>query len=226
MINKRVQDIELAFCKLLQKTEFKKITVSMICRDAGISRATFYTYFESIQALKEELEERTLADVLDILGGWEYFSFRSVGEGNTAPVFIDICRYCANHREVFRALFGPNGDQEFVFRYESYMYQDFMRHIEAEGNIRFPELIASSCAGAVIGLTRTWMVNQNMATTEELAQLHTAIIYRIIRSTDRFSQRLTQKKEGDSSAGSENGKDLGWQWRSCGVVFGPTKKDK
>lgn len=223
MTNKRVQDIELAFCKLLQKTELKKITVSMICRDARISRATFYTYFESIQALLEELEERTLADVLDILGGWEYFSFRSVGEGNAAPVFIDICRYCARHREVFQALFGPNGDEKFVFRYECYIYQDFMRHIMAEGNIRFPELLASSCAGATIGLTRTWLVNQDMATMEELAQLHTAIIYRIIRSTDRFTQLLTQK--GDtSSLLPESGGTSGWQWHSRGAMFGNGKK--
>ncbi|MBO7689481.1 MAG: helix-turn-helix transcriptional regulator, partial [Clostridia bacterium] len=35
-----------AFDELVEKVGFSKITVSMLCEEAGVSRATFYRYFK------------------------------------------------------------------------------------------------------------------------------------------------------------------------------------
>lgn len=222
MTSKKALAIESAFCKLLQQMEFKKITVSRVCSDAHVSRATFYTYFDGTQALLDEIEDRTLADVLQILEGWKYFGYSSVGENQAAPVYIDICRYCYNQREIFQALFGPYGDEAFIYRYENHIYEDFMRFVKAAGDVRFPELMASSCAGAIIGLCRTWFSDISFATPEELALLHTAIVYRIIHSADSFSDVLQPKGEsarGKKGAPDEERDASHWNWWNRGQLF-------
>lgn len=219
MTSKKALAIEKAFCKLLQQMEFSKITVSRICSDAHVSRATFYTYFDSTQALLDEIEDRTLAEVLQILEGWKYFGYNFVGGNQAAPVYVEICRYCYEHLELFQALFGPYGDQAFIYRYESHIYQDFMRFVKAEGRVRFPELMAASCAGAIIALCRTWYSDISFATPEELALLHTAIAYRIIHSEDSFSEVLQPEGQGRGSAPKDERDTSHWNWRNRGKLF-------
>ncbi len=222
MTSKKALALESAFCKLLQQMEFKKITVSRVCSDAHVSRATFYTYFDSTQALLDEIEDRTLADIMQILEGWKYFGYSSVGENKAAPVYLDISRYCYKQREVFQALFGPYGDEAFIYRYESRIYEDFMRFVKAAGDVRYPELMASSCAGAIIALCRTWFSNISLATAEELALLHTAIVYRIIHSADSFSEVLQPKDQtprGKKGASADERDENHWNWWNRGQLF-------
>ena len=47
-----VKDAMLA---LLGKTEFEKVTVASLCREAGIGRATFYTHYDSLTDVLDEL---------------------------------------------------------------------------------------------------------------------------------------------------------------------------
>ena len=224
MVSKKVYAIEQAFCKLLQENELKKITVSRICSNAGVSRATFYTYFDNTEALLQEIEERTLADISQIYENWSYFSIKSLGEVKIAPVNMEISRYCHKHREVFRALFGPYGDEAFICRYENYVYQDYLKHIRAEANLRVPELLASACAGAMIGLCRVWFSdNTNLATVEEMALLRTAVTYRLFFSADQFSDVFQAPSKSSHIFGQERTAPVStpqdenlWSWNSRG----------
>ncbi len=45
--------ISEAFFKLVQKYDFDKITISQIADEAGISRATFYRHFDSLESIVE-----------------------------------------------------------------------------------------------------------------------------------------------------------------------------
>lgn len=186
MANKKAVSIERAFCSLLRENDIKKITVSLICREAGVSRATFYAYFENVQSLLSGIEERTLHDILSILEKWDSFRLSSSDADGIAPPFLDISRYIYRNRHVFCALFGPHGDEPFIYRYEQHIYQDFLRYAQAEGITRLHKLLASSCAGAVIALCRTWITDISLAAPEEIARLQTAIACRMLTASDRF----------------------------------------
>ena len=45
---------------MMKKTAFNKVTVSEVCKTAGINRGTFYLHFCDLWAVLEELEEDTI----------------------------------------------------------------------------------------------------------------------------------------------------------------------
>lgn len=200
MANKKAVSIERAFCSLLRENDVKRITVSRICREAGVSRATFYAYFENVQSLLDEIEARTLHDILSILEKWGSFRLSSSDAEGIAPPFLDISQYIYRNRHVFCALFGPHGDEPFIYRYEQHIYQDFLRYAQAEGITRLQKLLASSCAGAVIALCRSWITDISLAAPEEIARLQTTIACRMLTASDRFFALLQSEPPGCSSS--------------------------
>ncbi|MEE0775496.1 MAG: TetR/AcrR family transcriptional regulator [Bacillota bacterium] len=68
--NKRRKDsqrrIETAFVKLLQNRELKQITVTDICKSAGVNRTTFYTNYLNIYDLADAVQKRLENEVFDL----------------------------------------------------------------------------------------------------------------------------------------------------------------
>lgn len=56
-----VEHITNALLKLMQSNDFKDISISQICEEAGVGRASFYRNFES----KEDVISRHLKTLLD-----------------------------------------------------------------------------------------------------------------------------------------------------------------
>ena len=71
--------ISEAFCRLVKKYDFEKITISQVAAEAGISRATFYRHFDTLESIVKytvdsitqegidrlaELESPTLEDLI------------------------------------------------------------------------------------------------------------------------------------------------------------------
>lgn len=56
--------IESAFVKLLQDRELNKISVTDICKSAGVNRTTFYANYADVYALAEAVQKRLEKDVL------------------------------------------------------------------------------------------------------------------------------------------------------------------
>ena len=54
--------IKQTLLDMLKKTAFDKITVSELCKIAGINRGTFYLHYCDLWAVLEELEEEALRE--------------------------------------------------------------------------------------------------------------------------------------------------------------------
>ena len=65
------ETISEAFFKLVKKYDFDKITVSQIAAEAGISRATFYRHFNSLESIVEYTSEYLIQDGLKKLSELE-----------------------------------------------------------------------------------------------------------------------------------------------------------
>ena len=62
---KTIAQIDQAFLKLIQNKFIEEIFVADIAREAGISRATFYSYYPSVGKLADEAEDRYLQECMD-----------------------------------------------------------------------------------------------------------------------------------------------------------------
>ena len=59
--------ISEAFFKLVKKYDFDKITISQIAAEAGVSRATFYRHFNSLESIVEYTADAFIQDGLNKL---------------------------------------------------------------------------------------------------------------------------------------------------------------
>jgi len=59
--------ISEAFFKLVKKYDFDKITISQIAAEAGVSRATFYRHFNSLESIVEYTADSFIQDGLNKL---------------------------------------------------------------------------------------------------------------------------------------------------------------
>lgn len=67
--NQRYQETEIrmeaAMLKLMEHTDFEKITVKKICETAGVNRSTFYAHFTDISDMLGKMEYHLQQELLD-----------------------------------------------------------------------------------------------------------------------------------------------------------------
>lgn len=65
-----IQSIRTAFSVMLLKEDYRKITVTALCRQAVINKKTFYRYYDSVDALLEEILSEFSKGYVDILADY------------------------------------------------------------------------------------------------------------------------------------------------------------
>lgn len=147
--------IQESFAQLYQKKNWRNITVTEICKEAGISRATFYTYYQNISELLDQIESTTRSDVAKIRRRWSNFDYTNMDFDRPAPVYLEIYHYVQQHQSIYNALFGNYADARFILEY----YEDVKDHflsIAKSHSLSSPrlDLLASMYAGGIYGLGR------------------------------------------------------------------------
>lgn len=69
-VQKTIQPIRTAFSVMLLKEDYRKITVTALCRQAVINKKTFYRYYDSVDALLEEILSEFSKGYVDILADY------------------------------------------------------------------------------------------------------------------------------------------------------------
>lgn len=59
--------IKKTLLELLQTTPYERVTVKELCQKADINRATFYSHYESLTVLMEEIEYEECKELFDLL---------------------------------------------------------------------------------------------------------------------------------------------------------------
>lgn len=108
MLSKRL--IKESLMRLLTTESLHKISIRMLCQEAGINRSTFYKYYGSQYDVLTEMEADMLGSVRSNLedGAEREISSRECLEA--------ICTYLEQNMESIRALVSNNVDPEFPER--------------------------------------------------------------------------------------------------------------
>ena len=100
--------IEASFMKLLKKKHISKITVTQICEDAQINRATFYRHYLDVPNVLEQIEASIFQNVRKLLDGRTYYEL--------LPLYTDIMRYMQQNRDLCFILASDNCDPSLPVR--------------------------------------------------------------------------------------------------------------
>lgn len=116
--------IKQAFLEQLRKQSFSKLTVTAICKEADITRATFYLHYTDIFAVLDEILNEALnlsesstpvKDLRELLG--------QIAQENDSPSFIKenyallpVCQRIADNPQ-YQALFSDDTLGPYILQY-------------------------------------------------------------------------------------------------------------
>lgn len=144
----RIIDTYLA---LMKNTDFDKITVSELVKEAGITRTTFYAYFEDVYDLlgyvENEIVEhmpRPSAEAAPALPAWELHS-PTPEECNAPSWYVEWFDYVGFFCWQLDSLLGPHGNPQFSHKVRRMLREAHITQAHSEG---FPN-----------DLMQDWLIN-------------------------------------------------------------------
>ena len=161
--------IHNAFQELAAKTSIEHITVKELAELAGINRKTFYSHYDSIEALEQELLQELLQRIYQIIQNDEPHEFRDT----LANIYRFLCGLPVWYRNLVCATDSPLGRQIFMKLVGGYLSQ----YENATDPVRMKEYMKLRYIAAVsIELFRTWHESCSTMPVEEFVTTATGLI--------------------------------------------------
>ena len=177
--------MDLALISLLKKKSFEYITVSEICKTAGVNRSTFYLHYENIGDLLDEAIRYLLDDFLtyfstDIqsialnLSDCELNELFFVSDKYLEPYLS----YIKDHKEVFETVLV--NEKIFVFddvykRMYEHVFNPILNRFDYPSEIR--AYIMMYYLKGVNAVITEWLKNGCCKTTEEILAIIKICVY-------------------------------------------------
>lgn len=166
-----------AYVSMLAERDFDAVPVSALCKQAGIVRSTFYTYFPDIYAVAQYVEDQLISKLnwvdVEAEGAASINAKRAKTEWGfpvMPPYGFDLWfDVCESMSAPLRAMLGPHGDPYF----EQKLRSQLMRHVhismDADG---MPDDVlrtgfAESLVELHLMLVRNWLLHENTSLTKE-----------------------------------------------------------
>lgn len=104
--------MEDAFTQLLQENDIQQITVTDICKLAGVNRTTFYANYQDIYALADSVINHLQEDLLSLYQKeWE--------QGKSSHDFLRLFCHIRDHQLFYKTYFKLHADGQLqVFGYD------------------------------------------------------------------------------------------------------------
>jgi len=163
-----VRDIESAFLSEYRRHGIDGVSIATICGVCGISRSTFYLYYDSKYAVLQDVEARLISELDVICCNFPLM----LGTLDTVQVAEKIVRNLRENIDWYRAILGDKGDPSFVFHWKKTIMESLHQKLlrnglpECEASVR--EVLFSS---AMIGLY-TYIVHERPDISNEELSRH------------------------------------------------------
>ncbi|MCD7856819.1 MAG: TetR/AcrR family transcriptional regulator [Clostridiales bacterium] len=175
-----------AFLALMEQKEFEYITVTEICKKAGVNRSTFYLHYETIGDLLTECVEQMNQQFL------LYFKetipeFRQrIGTASLEQLFlitpeylIPYLTYIAEQKTVFKVVLANPEVMQTSKTYD-FMFGDILDQILARYHVPEQErsyMLAFYIEG-VMGIVKRWLRSDCKDPVEDIAKIIMCVIRR------------------------------------------------
>ena len=163
--------------RLLEKKELDKISVTELCRDAGINRATFYRHYEIPRDVLLEIEK-----------DFYYEIRREIVITGDRPELKDtvrqLCECLQRHRELLRIIIRSNTESDFSV-FINTMYREFWSELRQQGLLselsdEDTYLLTLYSAGGSYFLLRHWLMGNIQKDAKQMADY----VYELLTKTD------------------------------------------
>lgn len=144
--------IETAFLKLLREKNFEKVMVKDIVEECGLTRNTFYYYYEDTYNIIEDILERE---------AWRMIQEMQQG-GSLLEATADVFEYLEENPKIVRHLFA-SAKKDDMYRYVRGMVEIVLKHYfehqAKEGKIseQKKRVLINTSKYVIQGLIEEWL---------------------------------------------------------------------
>ena len=157
--------LKQALLSLMLERPINRITVTEICAQAEVNRATFYAHYKDpydlLARIENELFEAIQASIR-----------RGLSKSSLKEILTEICKSIQENGDLCRVIFSEHGDREFLSRVLNIPHAESMAfwqkmapQAEPRALARLYEFFSHGSAGVI----RSWVLSGMQDTPEEIA---------------------------------------------------------
>lgn len=148
------QALQKALIELNQHKEIYTISVKDLCRQAHVARSTFYSYYNNVMQLKEEIEDILLYQLLEVN---KDFGETAIDFETGFPFFQNTCHLIEQNKQVFYAFLIANPNAQFIQKWQTGIKYHFWNQLFEGKNIKNETLILEMVSTLAISSFVYWL---------------------------------------------------------------------
>lgn len=172
--------LQEALLRLLKKKPLEKISVTELCNESGINRATFYRHYNVPRDVLLEMEVDFTENIHSV--------FYTSSQSDAAENLTALCTYLYDNSELIKVFILNNSEEDLIVL-TNRMFRSFIENQTARDTlVGFDEvdlkLITTCVAGGGYFMLRQWLMEDIQKSPREMANL--------ILSFIDYTSRITQ----------------------------------
>ena len=160
--------IRTAFKELVQQKDMADITISELTEKADVTRSTFYMYYDSIGAVRNDIEDVILSHIEKIMN--EANLVQSML--NPYPLLYAITNEINKYDEYNRYILSSNNSGELLDKLKKMIIDAFVntmqKNTQIHVNVAKAKYVAAFCTAGICETFKMWFNHQSSLTLEEL----------------------------------------------------------
>ena len=170
-----VERIEKVFIELLQTKELDEISVSDICKRAGLNRTTFYANYTDIYGLADAIRDKLETEVSDLYK-------EEISQGFNSNDYLKLFRHIKENQIFYQTYFKLGYDNKYkIIVYDTGLAQAFFKDKFIEYHMEFFK-------AGITQIIKLWLKNGCKESPEE--------IFEVIKSEYQGREALLTGKVG------------------------------
>ncbi len=152
------------------------VSVSGVCKRAGIARSTFYTYYADPYGVMQEIQDLLIQGLNDIDDRSD--RIQTDRRDHTYSTFgaVDTLRFLDKHRHEFVALMCDGGEPLFVHKVKAHIDERLSEMTEVMGGASQPDILAAFVGGAMFDANCYWLKERPDLSPEEASSEILALV--------------------------------------------------
>lgn len=158
--------------EMMEKRPYYEIKVTDLVRYAGISRSSFYTYFDSIFSVLQKIED----DFIEGMPEEHYINYKTMKDDEEGRARFE---YIKKNIKAYRVLTGPNGDPSFDARLAN-RNRRVIDNLKCDKNLKISDLekqlLNEFFMGGKTSIFRWWSYHVDDIEVDEMLRVTKEII--------------------------------------------------